>query len=90
MLENKGVEEVRNYLNSPVFFEESSVNKTLGFQEIRDFIDKKIDEKTMIKIATQKTRNYAKRQITWFKHQFKNIIHCNNSQNMMQKIITNI
>ena len=90
MLENKGLEEVKNYLNSPIFFEESSVNKTLGFQEIRDFIDKKIDEKTMIKIATQKTRNYAKRQITWFKHQFKNIIYCDNSQNMMEKIITNI
>jgi tRNA A37 N6-isopentenylltransferase MiaA len=24
----------------------------------------------MIEIATQKTRNYAKRQLTWFRHQF--------------------
>ena len=90
MLENNVLKEVEDYLSSAVFFEESSVNKSLGFQEIRDFIDKKIDKNTMIKMATQKTRNYAKRQITWFKHQFENIIYCDNSQNLMQKIITNI
>ncbi|MFM6972861.1 MAG: tRNA (adenosine(37)-N6)-dimethylallyltransferase MiaA [Alphaproteobacteria bacterium] len=90
MIENNVLKEVEDYLKSAVFFEESSVNKSLGFQEIRDFIDKKIDKNTMIKIATQKTRNYAKRQITWFKHQFENIIYCDNSQNLMQKIITNI
>lgn len=33
----------------------------------------------MLELATQKTRNYAKRQLTWFRHQFeqKNIFDDN-------------
>jgi tRNA dimethylallyltransferase len=45
------------------------ITKTLGFYEIRDFLQHKISYEKMTEIATQKTRNYAKRQLTWFRHQ---------------------
>ncbi len=48
------------------------ITKTLGFQEIKDFLAQKISHEKLISIATQHTRNYAKRQLTWFRHQFKN------------------
>lgn len=49
----------------------SSITKTIGYQEIKDFLLAKIDFKTMILSASKKTRNYAKRQITWFNNQFQ-------------------
>lgn len=51
------------------------INKTLGFSEICDFLSQKITKEKMLEIATQKTRNYAKRQLTWFRNQLprKNI-----------------
>ena len=45
------------------------ITKTLGFYEIYDFLVGRIPQERMIEIATQKTRNYAKRQLTWFRHQ---------------------
>ncbi len=42
----------------------------------------------MIKIATQKTRNYAKRQLTWFRNQFKNNHKIQDvSENSLAKIL---
>ena len=50
--------------------------KVLGFREIKDYIEGKItlDEATLK--AQQKTRNYAKRQMTWFRNKwtFSNVI----------------
>lgn len=41
--------------------------KAIGYKEIYQYIKEEIDFETLIKIATQKTRNYAKRQVTFFK-----------------------
>ncbi len=50
-----------------------SIFNTLGFNEIACFLGldgyQKIDYNKMVELASQKTRNYAKRQITWFKNQ---------------------
>jgi tRNA dimethylallyltransferase len=45
------------------------ITKTLGFEEISLFLQNEITHEKMLEIATQKTRNYAKRQMTWFRHQ---------------------
>ncbi len=68
MLENGAIEEVKSLINQGVV-DEMQITKTLGFFEIRDFLNQKISREKMIELATQKTRNYAKRQITWFRHQ---------------------
>jgi tRNA dimethylallyltransferase len=68
MLENGAVEEVENFLNK--FMNENlPITKTLGFVEIVDFLNGRISYEEVVKIASQKTRNYAKRQLTWFRHQ---------------------
>lgn len=68
MLENGAYDEVRSFAqqDSDNIF---PANKTLGYFEIRDFLAKKISYEKMLESATQKTRNYAKRQLTWFRHQ---------------------
>lgn len=68
MLKNGAVDEVEN-LERQGFSEGSPIARTLGFVEILDFLDGRISEEEMIKIASQKTRNYAKRQLTWFRNQ---------------------
>ncbi|MGV2432200.1 MAG UNVERIFIED_CONTAM: hypothetical protein LVQ98_02175 [Rickettsiaceae bacterium] len=43
--------------------------KPIGFDEISQYLSGKITKEEAINIACAKTRQYAKRQITWFKHQ---------------------
>ena len=40
---------------------------TVGYTELFDFIEDKIDLPAAIALIKQNTRNYAKRQMTWFK-----------------------
>lgn len=46
--------------------------KAIGFKEFASFIDGDISLYDAIKKAQQRTRNYAKRQVTWFKNQLAN------------------
>ncbi len=39
---------------------------TVGYEEFFDFFDEKTDRKTAIEKIKQHSRNYAKRQVTWF------------------------
>lgn len=41
--------------------------QTVGYKEVFDYFDGKTDLKTCIDKIKQHTRNYAKRQLTWFK-----------------------
>jgi len=68
MLDCEAPKEVQNLINQGVE-DDWQITKTLGFQEIRDFLNEKITKEKMIETATQKTRNYAKRQLTWFRNQ---------------------
>ena len=71
MLESGAIEEVDNLLLQNLSLN-SPITKTIGFLEIRDYLLGKLSQAQAIAIASQKTRNYAKRQLTWFRNQFKN------------------
>lgn len=71
MLKNGAIDEVKSLMNH-VSIETLPIAKTLGFIEIVDFLNERISYEEAIKIASQKTRNYAKRQLTWFRHQLPN------------------
>lgn len=43
--------------------------KTLGYQEVIQFIDKEISLEEMTENLKMNTRRYAKRQLTWLRHQ---------------------
>lgn len=42
--------------------------KTVGYSELFDFFEGSLEWQQAIDLIKQKTRNYAKRQITWYKH----------------------
>jgi len=41
--------------------------QTVGYREVFAFLQGKIDREQMIRLIKQHTRNYAKRQLTWFR-----------------------
>jgi len=43
--------------------------QTVGYKEVFDFMDGLYDETEMIRLLKQNSRRYAKRQLTWFRHQ---------------------
>ena len=45
--------------------------KAIGFKEIKCFIENKITMEALETIITQKTRQYAKRQRTWYRNKFQ-------------------
>lgn len=63
----KGVEgEIRGLLGKGVVWEDQSMS-SLGYRQWRDFFENKKPKAGVIKDWEQAERNYAKRQITWFK-----------------------
>lgn len=67
----KAIDEVKSFLNINIVEDNYSITKTIGFKEIRDYIENKISYDDMFYLSVKATRNYAKRQYTWFKNQFK-------------------
>jgi tRNA dimethylallyltransferase len=48
-------------------------HNTIGFGEIKSYLERRINIEEMIHLAVKETKNYAKRQCTWFRNQFKNV-----------------
>ena len=68
MIGEGGVEEVQALLKlNPT----GGVLKAIGVPEIISYLQGDITKEQMIQKAILSTRHYAKRQITWFKHQLK-------------------
>jgi len=62
--------------------------QTVGYQEIFDFFDGKYTKKEAIEKIKQHTRNYAKRQLTWFKKDEEiNWIQPGNQEEMLEEIL---
>jgi tRNA dimethylallyltransferase len=59
------VEEARSVLD----YRHQHALKTVGYKEVFDYLDGKYDEREMVRLLKQNTRRYAKRQLTWFRHQ---------------------
>ena len=66
MLEAGCVEEVENLLKCKAT---GGVMNAIGVKELIDFIEKKCDLNAALKRILLSTRHYAKRQMTWFRHQ---------------------
>jgi len=66
MIEQGGIDEVKHLLSLKAT---GGVLKAIGVPEIIDFIKGNCTKSEMIERAVLSTKHYAKRQITWFKHQ---------------------
>lgn len=54
---------------SVVAYREHHALKTVGYREVYSYLDGEYDEKEMVRLLKQNSRRYAKRQLTWFRHQ---------------------
>ena len=74
MLQNGAIEEVEvlmekfNDNNYEDLFKKYHIFKAIGAKEIVRYLNNKISYNTMVELSKQHSRNYAKRQITWFKY----------------------
>ena len=68
MIEGGVVNEVKRFLTLSVK-PDHPINKIIGLRYLISYLEKKISFKDAIFFAQRDTRNFAKRQITWFKHQ---------------------
>ena len=73
MIGQGGVEEVQKLM---ALKPTGGVLKAIGVPEIISYLQGDISKEEMIEQAILSTRHYAKRQITWFKHQIKADIIC--------------
>ncbi|MCQ2776227.1 MAG: tRNA (adenosine(37)-N6)-dimethylallyltransferase MiaA [Bacilli bacterium] len=72
MFENGLVEEVKELLNK---YELSVTAKAaIGYKEVLDYLDNKMTLEDCVALVQQRSRNYAKRQVTFFKHQLPCIV----------------
>ena len=64
MIKNGAIPEVKRFIKLKVP-RDKTASKAIGIEEIRDYINKKIQISDVIEKISVKTRQYAKRQSTW-------------------------
>lgn len=65
MLEQGLIEEVENLINK--WGKTVSILKTLGYKEVCDYLDGTQSKDEAVELIKKNTRNFAKRQLTWFR-----------------------
>jgi tRNA dimethylallyltransferase len=73
MIEENVIDEVRN-LNSITMDQNHPARKAIGVKEITSYLNEEISLDDAVTKSQQLSRNYAKRQITWIKHQMPDMI----------------
>lgn len=77
MIQNGAIDEVEllmkkfNTSNYESLFKQYNIFKAIGAKEIVKYLNNEISYNNMIELSKQYSRNYAKRQITWFKYHCK-------------------
>ena len=67
MLEEGLVEELKKYRNKVL---DCNIKNAIGFQEINSYIENNITLDEATNLIVKKTKDFAKRQNTWFKNRF--------------------
>ena len=78
MVENGLVDEVKK-LKEMGYGKELNSMQGIGYKEIYDYVDGVYDYDTAIETLKKNTRNFAKRQITWFKRE-KEVVWLNHEE----------
>lgn len=76
MFENGIIDETKTVLDEGVLPTAQSLN-TVGYKECIQFLYGEISLQRAIELASQKTRNYAKRQITWLNNSTQDLVWLN-------------
>lgn len=67
MIDNGAIGEVREFLSRYPNYK-GPLDRVIGFAEIHDFLNQKISKEQLTESIFIKTRQYAKRQSTWFRN----------------------
>ena len=67
MLEEGLVQELKKYRNKVI---NCNVENAIGFKEINSYIENKVTLEEATNLIVKKTKNFAKRQYTWFENRF--------------------
>jgi tRNA dimethylallyltransferase len=70
MFQELVIPEIQNILDKNIQLSENSI-KAIGVMEALSYLKDEISYETAITLACNKTRQYAKRQTTWFNNQLK-------------------
>lgn len=70
MFKNGAVDEIKSCLNDKCNIN-ALVMKSIGVKEIISYLENKISKNKALEVAQARTRQYAKRQVTWFKSQLQ-------------------
>ena len=87
MFDNGLVEEVKELLKKYKF--SLTAYQAIGYKEVIDYLDGKTSLEECKELIKKRSRNYAKRQVTFFKHQFETI-EFNNKETLLSYLLTNI
>ncbi len=88
MIEKGLVEEIKKIVEKKNI-NNNIVNKIIGYREIKDYLSGKKELKEAIKEIQKRTRNYAKRQITWLKKEKDIIWISTEKKNKIKLLIKN-
>ena len=84
MMESGLVDEVKGLLEK---YELSLTAKQgIGYKEVISYLNNEINMEECISLIQKRTRNYAKRQITFFKHQFGDLKTYDNKKQVMEDL----
>ena len=86
MLEEGLIDEVKSLEGK---FSKTS-SQAIGYKEVLMYLDKEITYEEMLELVKQRSRNYAKRQITWFKKNDAIWLDINQKEDALNTIIKEI
>ncbi|MDR2781269.1 MAG: tRNA (adenosine(37)-N6)-dimethylallyltransferase MiaA [Holosporaceae bacterium] len=71
MISNGAIDEVEQFVKKYPGYD-GSMNNVIGYKEILSLLNKKISISECMELMLIRTKQYAKRQSTWFRHRMKN------------------
>ena len=83
MINNGAIDEVDDFLKIYPEYD-GPLTKVIGFYEIKSFLQNKISEEQLIEHMFIKTRQYAKRQSTWFRNKMENAIFIKSADDILK------
>lgn len=91
MMDSGALDEVRA-LDAQGLPEDAPILKALGVPELRALLHGRMDRAEAIRMSKQATRNFAKRQMTWFRGQLnaREILPAQYSESLRSQIFSNV
>ena len=86
----KGLEnEINTLLKNGITFDEQCM-QAIGYKEWKGYFENKLAREETIELIKKNTRNYAKRQLTWFRNSLENVCFYDITKQSNSEIVTDI